>query len=90
MLFGEAGLPCCCLPDIGLPEPHLRSTRSMCRALAKIEMSIERDFDVSMIAGLAFREKQIQQNYRPIIGVHIGLPMVRAASGHAVSWFDPC
>ena len=33
-------------------------------------MSIERDFDVSMIAGLALREKQIQQNYRPIIGVH--------------------
>lgn len=33
-------------------------------------MSIERDFDVTMIAGLAFREKQIQQNYRPIIGVH--------------------
>lgn len=33
-------------------------------------MSIERDFDVSMIAALALREKQIQQNYRPIIGVH--------------------
>ena len=33
-------------------------------------MSIERDFDVAMIAGLALREKQIQQNYRPIIGVH--------------------
>ncbi len=32
-------------------------------------MSIERDFDVSMIAGLALRE-QIQQNYRPVIGVH--------------------
>ena len=33
-------------------------------------MSIERDFDVPLIAGLALREKQIQQNYRPIIGVH--------------------
>ena len=33
-------------------------------------MSIERDFDVAMVAGLALREKQIQQNYRPIIGVH--------------------
>ena len=33
-------------------------------------MSIEHDFDVSMIAALALREKQIQQNYRPIIGVH--------------------
>ena len=33
-------------------------------------MSIERRFDVSLIAGMALREKQIQQNYRPIIGVH--------------------
>lgn len=33
-------------------------------------MSIEKDFDVSFIADLALREKQIQQNYRPIIGVH--------------------
>ena len=31
---------------------------------------IERDFDVSFIAGLALREKQIQQNYRPVIAVH--------------------
>jgi adenine-specific DNA methylase len=31
---------------------------------------IERDFDVAFIAGLALREKQIQQNYRPIIAVH--------------------
>ena len=33
-------------------------------------MSIERRFDVSLIAEMALREKQIQQNYRPIIGVH--------------------
>ena len=33
-------------------------------------MSIERRFDVSLIAELALREKQIQQSYRPIIGVH--------------------
>ena len=33
-------------------------------------MSIERHFDVPLIAELALREKQIQQNYRPIIGVH--------------------
>ena len=33
-------------------------------------VSIERRFDVSLIAGMALREKQIQQNYRPIIGVH--------------------
>ncbi len=31
---------------------------------------IERDFDVPFVARLAQREKQIQQHYRPIIGVH--------------------
>jgi adenine-specific DNA methylase len=31
---------------------------------------IEKNFDVPFIAGLALREKQIQQNFRPIIGVH--------------------
>jgi len=31
---------------------------------------IEHDFDIPFIADLALREKQIQQNYRPIIGVH--------------------
>jgi len=33
-------------------------------------MSIERNFDVSFVADLALREKQIQQDYRPIIAVH--------------------
>ena len=33
-------------------------------------MSIEKNFDISFVAGLALREKQIQQNYRPIIAVH--------------------
>lgn len=33
-------------------------------------MAIERNFDVSFISDLALREKQIQQNYRPIIAVH--------------------
>ena len=33
-------------------------------------MSIENIFDISLIAAMALREKQIQQNYRPIIGVH--------------------
>ena len=33
-------------------------------------MSIECRFDVPLIAAMALREKQIQQNYRPIIGVH--------------------
>ena len=31
---------------------------------------IERQFDISFIADLALHEKQIQQNYRPIIAVH--------------------
>ncbi|MCW2277660.1 DUF1156 domain-containing protein [Heliophilum fasciatum] len=31
---------------------------------------IEKDFDISFIAALALNEKQIQQNYRPLIGVH--------------------
>lgn len=31
---------------------------------------IERDFDVPFVARMAQREKQIQQNYRPVIGVH--------------------
>jgi len=33
-------------------------------------MSIEKDFDIPFISALALREKQIQQNYRPIIAVH--------------------
>lgn len=33
-------------------------------------MTIERRFDVPFVANLARREKQIQQNYRPIIAVH--------------------
>lgn len=33
-------------------------------------MTIERDFDIGFVANLALREKQIQQNYRPIISVH--------------------
>lgn len=33
-------------------------------------MSIERYFNINFIASLALREKQIQQNYRPIISVH--------------------
>ena len=33
-------------------------------------MTIEKHFDTAFIAGLALREKQIQQNYRPIIAVH--------------------
>lgn len=32
--------------------------------------ALERRFDVTLVAGLAQKEKQIQQNYRPVIGVH--------------------
>ncbi len=31
---------------------------------------IEKSFDVPFVAGLALQEKQIQQNYRPIIAIH--------------------
>jgi len=33
-------------------------------------VSIEHNFDIRFIASLALREKQIQQNYRPVIAVH--------------------
>lgn len=33
-------------------------------------MAIETDFDIPFVAGLALREKQIQQNYRPLIAIH--------------------
>jgi len=33
-------------------------------------LGIEKSFDVPFVAGMALREKQVQQNYRPIIAVH--------------------
>jgi putative DNA methylase len=33
-------------------------------------MSIETHFDIPLIAAMALKEKQIQQNYRPVIAVH--------------------
>ena len=33
-------------------------------------MSIEENYDIGFVAGMALREKQIQQVYRPIIAVH--------------------
>jgi adenine-specific DNA methylase len=36
----------------------------------KLKGSIEENYDVAFVAALALREKQIQQNYRPIIAVH--------------------
>jgi putative DNA methylase len=46
-------------------------------------MPIEKHFDISFISSLALREKQIQQNYRPIIAVH------KWFAGNAVSGADP-
>jgi hypothetical protein len=37
---------------------------------ATLLVMIERDFEVPFVADLALREKQIQQNYRPILAVH--------------------
>jgi len=33
-------------------------------------MTLERDFDTSFVSTLSYREKQMQQSYRPIIGIH--------------------
>ncbi len=33
-------------------------------------MSIEQKFDAKFATSLALREKQIQQSYRPVIGIH--------------------
>ena len=33
-------------------------------------MSLEKDFDATFATALALKEKQIQQSYRPIIGIH--------------------
>jgi len=33
-------------------------------------LMIEKNYDISFVSGIALREKQIQQNYRPIIAVH--------------------
>jgi hypothetical protein len=39
--------------------------------IAAVEKTmIEKNFDIAFIADLALREKQIQQNCRPIIAVH--------------------
>ena len=36
----------------------------------RLYIVIEKNFDIPFIADLALHEKQIQQNYRPIIAVH--------------------
>lgn len=37
---------------------------------SKVKRLIERAFNIPFVADLALREKQIQQNYRPVIAVH--------------------
>ncbi len=39
-------------------------------AVPDLESGLERSFDPTFATRLALREKQIQQNYRPIIGIH--------------------
>ncbi len=50
-------------------------------------MSIETFFDIPLIAGLALREKRIQQNYRPIIVAHKWF--ARRQALYSVVWFSP-
>ena len=38
--------------------------------MQRLPLGIEHGFDVPFVAALALKEKQIQQNYRPIIAVH--------------------
>ncbi len=33
-------------------------------------MGLEERFDTAFVANLTYKEKQIQQSYRPIIGIH--------------------
>lgn len=52
-------------------KDQLRNSRTLQgRAKDNRVIMIEKDFDIKFIADLALREKQIQQNYRPIIAVH--------------------
>ena len=51
-------------------------------------MTIETKFDIPLVAGLALREKQIQQHYRPIIAVHKWF--ARRPSRHLIQGAGPC
>ncbi len=46
------------------PEPERRERP------AQGPFGLEQRFDASFVAALALREKQVQQNYRPVIGIH--------------------
>jgi len=45
-------------------------TRRVATATALQPSGLEAVFDATFATGLALREKQIQQNYRPVIGIH--------------------
>jgi len=54
---------------------------------------IEKDYDVSFVAAIALREKQIQQNYRPVIAVHkwfargrVPIFPIKLPAEHGVKW----
>jgi putative DNA methylase len=55
--------------DVLVLFSHLSYASDGWRGIRAI-MTIERRFDIPLIASLALKEKQIQQNYRPIIAVH--------------------
>jgi len=48
----------------------LRKAKYSGQQAAAANRMIEKNFDIPFIADLALREKQIQQNYRPVIAVH--------------------
>ena len=45
-------------------------TQILRQCSSRTAIVIEENFDIPFIASLALREKQIQQNYRPVIAVH--------------------
>lgn len=56
-----------CIPPLSNEKPtHCKTSGN----ILNLPISIEKRFDIPFIAALAMREKQIQQNYRPIIAVH--------------------
>ncbi len=56
------------LPSAAVQQPLLEEPPRSRRA--RLDAGIERRFDVPFVARLALKEKQIQQNVRPVIAVH--------------------
>ena len=54
----------------GTSEAESRRSRQLEAEAVDCSAGLERQFDPTFVTGLALREKQIQQNYRPIIGIH--------------------